>query len=199
MKKAIIGYGGFASEIRDSIKHSENIVIDVFFVSDEYYNGENKTRPLSDFNPNEYEVIVAIANPRVREKIIKKLPKETKYYTHINKSAQILGDDVVIGEGSIICAGTIITTNIKLGKHTQLNLQTTIGHDSEVGDYFTTAPGVRISGNSIIGDCVYFGTNSSNKEKTKICDDAVIGLNCGVINDITKPGTYVGTPAKKIK
>jgi UDP-3-O-[3-hydroxymyristoyl] glucosamine N-acyltransferase len=40
------------------------------------------------------------------------------------------------------------------------------------------------------------GTNSSIKEKLFINDDVVIGLNSGVVNNITKPGVYVGTPAK---
>ena len=42
-------------------------------------------------------------------------------------------DDCEIGAGSIITAGCIITTNIKIGKHSHLNLHTTIGHDCELG------------------------------------------------------------------
>ena len=100
---------------------------------------------------------------------------------------------------SIICSGTIITTNVKLGKHTHLNLHTTIGHDCVIGDYFTTAPGVQISGNENIGNRVYFGTRSCVKQKITICDDVIIGMNAGVVKNITESGTYIGTPAKKIK
>jgi UDP-3-O-[3-hydroxymyristoyl] glucosamine N-acyltransferase len=104
----------------------------------------------------------------------------------------------VIGEGSIICPNTILTTNIKIGNHTHLNLGSTIGHDTITGDFFTTAPGVKISGNCIIGDRVYFGTNSSVRERITICDDVTIGLNGGVVKNINEPGTYVGVPVKKI-
>ncbi len=104
----------------------------------------------------------------------------------------------MIGEGSIICPGCILTTNINLGKHAQLNLQTTIGHDSVVGEYFTTAPGAKISGGCRVGDRVYVGTNASLKEKVSICSDVVIGLNAGVVKNIDVSGIYVGTPAKKI-
>jgi len=199
MKKAIIGFGGFAKEVCDSIKDSEGIIVDTFFVDDEYYSGLEKTKPISELDINIYEVIVGIGDPTVRENIVKKLPKETKFFTHIHKTAQILGDDVVIGDGSIICAGTIITSNVKIGNHTHLNLMTTIGHDNIIGNFFTTAPGVHISGNSIIGDRVYFGSGSSNKQKTTICNDVIIGLNSGVLNNINEPGVYVGTPSKKIK
>ena len=197
MKKAIIGNGGFGREIYWSL---EDRLDCKFFVDDEYYDGKDlDTLPLSKFNPEEYEVVIAIANSVVREKIVKNLPEGTKFFTHIHRSVEIQGDDVEIGEGSIVCAGTIITTNIKIGKHAHLNLHSTVGHDTVIGDYFTTAPGAKISGNCIIGDRVYFGTNSCVREKIKVCDDVVIGLNGGVVKNIDEPGVYGGTPAKKIK
>lgn len=198
MKKAIIGAGGFGREMYALLKRSGCKVS--MFVEDTYYNEyEKDTQPLSCFNTKEYEAIVAIADSNVRQRIVSLLPKDTKYFTYIDPTAQIHGEDVEIGEGSIICAGTIITVNVKIGKHAHLNLQTTIGHDNVIGDYFTTAPKVQISGNCVIGDRVYFGTQSCNKQKTKICSDVIIGLNAGVVHNITEPGTYIGTPAKKIK
>lgn len=198
MKKGIIGAGGFAREVYWSLSLIERVGT-VFFVDDKYYDSkDNLILPISQFDPNEYEVVVAVGNPEDRFNIVQRLPKETKYFTHIHTSCQILGNDVEIGEGSIICAGTIITTNVKLGKHTHLNLQTTIGHDCEIGDYFTTAPGAKISGNCRIHDYVYVGTNASIKEKITIHSQTTIGLNAGVVKNIDEPGTYVGCPSRKI-
>jgi len=199
MKKGIIGAGGFGREIYWSLNPTERNNT-VFFVNDEYWDGsDEKILPLSLFETDKYEVIVAIADPKHRQRIVDNLPKKTKFFTHIHPTAQIHGEDVIIGEGSIICAGTIITTNVKIGKHAHINLITTIGHDCVIGKYFTTAPGVQISGNETIGDRVYFGTRSCIKEKLKVCDDVIIGMNSGVVKTITEPGTYIGTPAKKIK
>lgn len=199
MKKGIIGAGGFGREVYWSLNPIERNKT-VFFVDDVYWDGsDDKILPLSLFETDKYEVIVAIGDPNDRKHIIDRLPKSTKFFTHIHPSAQILGDNVNIGEGSIICAGSILTTNIKLGKHVHLNLQTTIGHDCVIGDYFTTAPGVKVSGNCLISDLVYIGTNGSIKEKITICGSVTIGLNAGVVKNIYEPGTYIGTPAKKIK
>lgn len=195
MKKALIGAGGFADEIKAQMNEFDMIC----FVDDFYYKKNNKNiLPLSEFNPTEYEVLVAVGDSFLRKDLIGRLPKETKYFTFIHKSVQILGNDIEIGEGSIICAGTIITTNCVLGNHVHLNLQTTIGHDCRIGDYFTTAPGVKISGNNEIGECVYIGTNASTKQKLKISDNVVVGMNAAVVKDIFESGTYVGVPAKKI-
>jgi sugar O-acyltransferase (sialic acid O-acetyltransferase NeuD family) len=197
MKKAIIGAGGFAKEVYWSLSLMERIGT-IFFVDDKYYDGSNLTVPLSKFDPKEYEVVVAVGEPKDRFDIVNRLPKDTKYFTHIHPSVQILGEDIQIGEGSIICAGTIITTNVTIGKHAHLNLQTTIGHDCEIGAYFTTAPGAKISGNCKIYDCVYVGTNASIKQKLSIHSLTTIGSNAAVVKHIEESGIYVGIPAKKI-
>lgn len=196
MKKALIGAGGFADEIKAHMGYFDMIC----FVDDSHYKENDKNiLPLSKFNPNDYEVLVAVGDSFLRKELISRLPKKTKYFTFIHPSAQILGNDVVIGDGSILCAGVIVTTNCIIGKHTHLNLHTSIGHDCRIGDYFTTAPGARISGNNEIGECVYIATNASTKQKLKICDNVTIGMNAAVVKDITESGTYVGIPAKKIK
>lgn len=194
MKKALIGYGGFAREIKYQMNYDF-----IFFVDDSYWvKGDSNLQPLSTFDPNEYEVLVAIGNPLDRYNVVNRLPKETKYFSFIHPSAIILDDNIKIGEGSIVCAGSILTTNIRIGCHAQLNLQTTIGHDCEIGDYFTTAPGAKVSGNCKIGNRFYIGTNSSIREKITICDDVTIGLGSGVVKNIMEMGTYVGCPVKKL-
>jgi sugar O-acyltransferase (sialic acid O-acetyltransferase NeuD family) len=197
MKKAIIGAGGFAREVMAQMGQELVCFVDDQYASDWYV--DDNILPLSKFDPTVYEVVVAIGDPKIRSEIISRLPKETKYFTFKHPSAQILGNDVNIGQGSIICAGVIITTNIVIGDHAHLNLQTTIGHDCRIGNYFTTAPGAKISGNCNIQDFVYIGTNASVKEKINICNSSTIGLNAGVVKHITESGTYIGTPAKKIK
>jgi len=198
MKKAIIGSGGMGRELLYQMLDNNPEEDIIFFVNDEYYYDNIKIFPLSKFDTNKYEIVVAVGNSYDRKKIIDLLPNDTKYFTFIHKSVQIF-DNIEIGEGAVICSNSILTTNIKIGKHAQLNRATNISHDVTIGDYFTTAPNVHISGNCQIGNNVYFGVNSCTKEKISICDDVTIGLNSGVVKNIKNSGVYVGTPAKKIK
>ena len=153
MKKALFGAGGFAREIHIAMGSPDT----VFFVDDEYQDSKKNIYSVNKFDPSEYMLLIAIADPLTRNKVVESLPNETKYYTFIDKNSIVMDKDVTIGEGSIICAGSIITTNISIGKHSQLNKHTTIGHDSEIKDYFTTAPGVKVSGYCSIGERVYLG------------------------------------------
>lgn len=192
MKQALIGYGGHAREVITQI--GKNLP---YFVDDEFL--VSGALPLSKFDPNEYEVMVAVGGSKVRESIVDKLPLSTKFFTFIHPTALIMDKNIEIGEGSFIGAYSILTTNIKLGKHSLLNRSNHIGHDSVIGDYFSTMPGAIVSGNVNIGSKVYMGTNSSIREKTNICNNVTIGLNSGVIKDINQEGTYVGSPAIRIK
>jgi len=45
---------------------------------------------------------------------------------------------------------------------------------------------------------VYCGTNSAIRENIKVCNNVVLGLNSGVVKDITVSGIYTGTPCKKM-
>src|SRR5208337_4895078 len=110
----------------------------IFFVGDEYPHDNIKIFPLSFFDSSAYEVVVAVGDSYDRETIVNLLPANTKFFTFVHKSVKIF-DSVEIGEGSVICAGSILTTNIKIGKHAQLNRATNISHDAVIGDFFTTA------------------------------------------------------------
>jgi len=198
VKRAIIGSGGMGRELLVQMLDDNPNEELIFFVGDEYPYDNIKILPLSRFNPEEYMVVVAVGNSRDREKIVNSLPPNTKFFTYIHRSVKIF-DSIEIGEGSVICANCILTTNIKIGKHAQLNRATNISHDVIIGDYFTTAPSVHISGNCLIGNNVYMGCLSSTKEKINICDDVVVGLNSGVVKNIFESGVYIGTPAIKFK
>ena len=192
MKMALVGYGGHAREVMAQMG-----VKLTCFVDDKY--SVYGTKPLSDFDPNEYALMVAVADSKDRFDIIQRLPKETKYFTWIHPTALIMSDDIEIGEGSFIGAYSILTSNIKLGKHAILNRSNHIGHDCEIGDYFSAMPGAIVSGDVKIYDCVYMGNNSSIKEKLSIHSMCKIGMNAAVVKHIEDNGTYVGVPVKIIK
>lgn len=191
MKKALIGYGGHAREVMSQI--GEKIIC---FVDDEYVNHE--TKPISEFNPGEFEVMIAISDTNKRMEIVNKLPKNTSYFTFIHPTALIM-NNVKIGHGCFIGAYSVITTDVSIGNHCILNRGNHIGHDSIIGDFFSAMPCSVVSGNCTIGDRVYLGTNSSIKEKIRIIDDVTIGLNSGVVKHINEKGIYGGVPVKKIK
>lgn len=192
MNLALYGYGGHAREVAAQL--GKKIT---FFVDDEYVTQD--TQPISTFDPNNHLMMVAVADPKKRQHLVATLPQATRFFTFIHPTVLLLDRNIEIGEGSFIGANSILTTNIKIGKHALLNRCVQVGHDTVIGDYFSAMPGVTISGNVTIQNSVYIGSNSSVREGITINNHTIIGLSSGVVHDIEQPGTYGGVPAKKLK
>lgn len=201
-KICIFGAGGFAKEIFWLSKQSGYDVDAFIDVQSGGYCYDTKIENADYFDKSKHKAVVAVGNPTLREKIVKQIMVkhgESVFQTLIHPKANIMGSNIVIGCGSIICANCILTCDIELGPWSQLNLASTIGHDVKTGAFFTTAPGVHISGKVNAGNKVYFGTNASTVENINICDDVTIGAAACVSKDIIESGTYVGVPAKKLE
>lgn len=143
--------------------------------------------------------ICAIGAARIRKHVIGKLlGSDVKYATLIDPSA-LISKRVEIGEGVIICAGTIVTVDIKIGNHVLINLDCTIGHDDVIQDYVTIYPSVNVSGNVLIGECSELGTGTQIIQGKKVASNSIIGAGTVVVKDCIESGTYVGSPARRIK
>ena len=191
MKLALFGNGGHAREVAAQIGKPIS-----FYVDEEYIDEYSKS--ITEFNPKKELLMIAVANSEIRKEISLRLPNQTKYFTFIHPSAQILSKDIIIGEGSFIGANSILTTNISIGRHALLNRSNQIGHDSKIGDFFSTMPGSIISGNVTIGNCVYLGTNVSINQGINLTSSLTVGSGAVVTKDLPASGTYIGVPAKII-
>lgn len=191
----IFGYGGFAKEIKCHILKT-NTKTCILHLTDTI---DSKLEFQSKYDIENIEALIAIGDPSIRKKIYYKY-EYLNYGKYICENSNIIDPSTIkINPGSIICAGSILTTNIKLGLCNIVNLNSTIGHDCVFGDFITVSPGVNISGNCKVGSNVLFGTNSAVKENITICDNVVIGMNSNVVKNITEPGIYIGNPLKKLK
>jgi sugar O-acyltransferase (sialic acid O-acetyltransferase NeuD family) len=193
---ALYGAGGHASEVIAQLK-SMNYSIARIFVDDQYVT--EAFLPISHFNPEEYLMMIPVSNSQARQKMVKKLPKQTEFFSFIHPTALIMDKNTIkLGVGIFIGAYSILTTDIVVGDHAILNRGVHLGHGCRIGDYFSAMPSSVVSGDVKMGNNVYLGTNASVKEKITICDDVTIGMNSPVHHDILQSGIYVGDNLRKI-
>lgn len=201
----IIGASGFGREVAWLINELNEWIIKGFIDDDENLQNQaiNEIPVIGNIFSlvgieEEINVIIAIANPIIRKKIVNKLSlnNNIKFPNIVSKDAK-LSNFVEMGVGNIICAASILTTNITLGDFNHINLSCTIGHDVILSDYVTIYPSVNVSGAVNIGDCCELGTGTQIIQGKNICPNAVIGAGSVVVKDISESGTYVGVPAKK--
>jgi sugar O-acyltransferase (sialic acid O-acetyltransferase NeuD family) len=205
----ILGAGGFAREVAWLISDI-NKVKNTWNIMGLIENGTENVGKIINGIPiidpdilrkrtNTTYAIAAIGNPRIKERAIQQAKKlGCLFTTLIHPSVTYDDNTVTFGEGSIVCAHSIFTTNIKIGSHVIVNLDCTIGHDCLIEDYVTISPGCHLSGHTYIRHHAFLGTGCVTIENHEIGKNSIIGAGAVVINDIPANNTAIGIPAKTI-
>jgi UDP-N-acetylbacillosamine N-acetyltransferase len=110
-----------------------------------------------------------------------------------------LGYKSMVGKGSFIANYCHIGPEADIGQNTIINTSAVIEHEVKVGNHSHIGPRAVISGKCCIGDLVFIGVGAVVKDNINICSEVSIGAGSTVIRNINVPGTYVGTPARRIK
>lgn len=164
-----------------------------------HYPVLGKTEDVVRF-PDAYYVC-AVGASKIREHIIERVKAynpSIRFGTVIDPTVE-MSDLVTIGEGTIICAHTIITVNITIGSHVIINLDCTVGHDAILQDFVTLYPSVNVSGITNIGRAVELGTGLQIIQGKTVGDYSIVGAGAVIVKDIPPKCTAVGSPAKPIK
>lgn len=105
--------------------------------------------------------VVAVGDLVERRRIAEQLEALGLVPTSLLHPTVVRSPRVEIGAGSIVCAGTVLTTNVRLGQHVHVNVGCTLSHDVVLGDFTTLSPGVHLSGHVRAEDDVFIGTGAN--------------------------------------
>lgn len=198
-KLVIIGASGHGKVIADiAVKNGYDEI--VFLDDDEnvlecgHYPVVGKSTDARDFDA---DIIIGIGNAGVRKRIQESID-ENKLVTLIHPDA-VVAEDVVIGAGTVVMAGAVINPGAKIGKGCIINTSSSVDHDCVVDDYVHIAVGSHLCGTVMVANKTWIGAGATVSNNVNICSDCMIGAWAVVIKDIIKSGTYVGSPARKIK
>lgn len=145
-------------------------------------------------------VAVAIGTPQVKQKVVQQLQTKSFYFPVLVHPSVIVSEDAIaLGQGTIICAGAILTCNIVIGDFVLLNLSCTVGHDTQLHAYCSFMPGVHISGEVVIESAVYVGTGATIINGVVVGSETIVGAGAVVAKSLPSYVTAVGMPAKPIK
>lgn len=210
-KIAIIGAGGFGREVkflidRINLKHPTYEIIGFYDDNTnlpDVIHGIPFLGSIEDLIAREEPISLAlgIGIPAVKRKIVSRLNScnHFKYPALLDPSVVVSNDNVTIGDGSVVCAGVIITCNIKIENFVTLNLSCTVGHDTIIRSFASFMPSVNISGEVLIEEAVYIGTGAKIINQLEIGSDTVVGAGAVVSKSLPEKCTAVGIPAKPIK
>jgi len=205
----ILGAGGFAREVWWALEemNTECNQWNILGFIDENPDAKGKSLcelpVLGGFEwfKNEFkpQVICGVGGNAIRRRFAEKGSSlGLEFCTVVHPSAR-LSRFVDLGKGTVVCAGTLLTTQIKIGEHVNLNLDCTVGHDSVIESYCNLSPGVHISGQVRLEEAVTIGTGAVLLPAVRVGHDSVIGAGAVVNKDIPALSLAIGVPAKVVK
>lgn len=107
----------------------------------------------------------------------------------------IVNEDVQIGDGTVVMDGAVINSGTIIGEGCILNTSCSVDHDCRIGSFVHIAPSATLSGGVAVGDNAMIGVGSTVSHSISITADVLVGAGSTVVQNIEKPGTYIGSPA----
>jgi sugar O-acyltransferase (sialic acid O-acetyltransferase NeuD family) len=205
----IVGAGDFGRELFGWIELDSNMnkFDNILFIDDNDevlnpypYFQQNYLGTLENFEKKQDDIfLLGISDPSSKLKIVNLLKmRNISLSTYISKFA-LVSKNTIIGPGTIICPFVTVSIGAKLGNYVTLNRNSSVAHDTEIGDFCSIMGFSEIMGWSVVDSLVYVGSHVSVLPKVKIQEGAKIGAGSIVIADVNSGTTVFGNPAKKIK
>lgn len=142
------------------------------------------------------DYVIAINGPRTKQAISERFEASGWSPASLVHPTVTRGFGTKVGAGAVLCAGARLASNVTLGRHVHLNFNTTVGHDTVLGDFASVNPLASISGECVLGDRLLMGAGAVVLNRLTIGTDVVVGGSACVVSDLPDGVTVKGVPAR---
>jgi sugar O-acyltransferase (sialic acid O-acetyltransferase NeuD family) len=204
----LVAASGLARETADAVAALDEYVVAGYLddnaeLRGHRYSGVEVLGPLDHIvDYPDASVVICAGKGSARQAIAARLESAgvtaERYATVVHPSVVVPGS-CQVGAGSVVLAGSVLTSTITLGRHTVLMPHVTLTHDDEVADFATLCAGVTVGGSVTIGVRSYIGMQASIRERCRIGTDAIVGMGAVVLNDVPDAAVWVGNPARPLR
>lgn len=111
----------------------------------------------------------------------------------------VVNEAVELSTATVVFDGAIINSGTQIGRASIINTNSSVDHDCRLGDNTHIAPGAALSGGVVLGDHCLVGTGANIIQSIRIAPGCLIAAGSTVVHDLDDAGTYVGSPARKLK
>jgi len=143
--------------------------------------------------------ILSLLDINKRIEIKERLEKFGYNLPPIVSPSAVINENVNLGKATVVFDNVVINTGTKIGENVIVNTSSSIDHDCQIESNVHIAPGVTLSGGVVVGNKSFIGAGASIIHNINICDNCIIGAGAVVTRDCSKPGKYVGVPARLLK
>lgn len=208
----VVGAGGFGRETLDVVeainRSRDQATFDVLGVIDSAPRRQDLERLQARGIPwigtpeawlesdSEALYLIGVGDPAARQRIHQQFQSAGRTAATVVHPSATVGSAVSLGEGSIVCGGAQVSTNVRTGAHAHINPNSTIGHDTVLGDFVSINPAATVSGSVTVGARTLIGAAAVVLQGLSIGDQCVVGALACVTRDVENLRTVKGVPAR---
>ena len=141
-------------------------------------------------------LIISIGNNSIRKKVAENVHVDFGIAFH---PSAIISKEAEMSEGTVIMQGSIIQSDVRIGKHCIINTGASVDHECVIEDYVHISPHCTLCGNVSVGEGTWIGAGSTIIPGVKIGKWSVIGAGSVVTKDIPDNVLAVGNRCRIIK
>lgn len=207
-KIILVGGGGHCKSVIDTIKSSN--LYEIYGIIDlaENIGKEINGVKIIDCDKNLYKyvnniknafiTVGSIGNSSIRIKLYRLIKSMKFNIPSIIDSTAILGQNILIKDGTFVGKGAIINNATCIGYNCIINTATIIEHDCIIENNVHIAPRTVLCGGVKIGENSHIGAGSTIIQYKSIGKNTIIGAGSVVVKNIKSNVKAYGNPCREV-
>jgi hypothetical protein len=145
-----------------------------------------------------HQFLLGVGDPRTRQDLARRITVAGVVYARAVHPRATLYSEVVVAPGCVVAAGVTVAAATRLGEHTLLNLNATLGHDCVLEEFATVAPGANIGGHVRFGRAAFAGLNATVLPGLTVGENSQVGAGSVLLEDLEPDRVAFGVPARVV-
>jgi len=140
--------------------------------------------------------LVAVGEWRSRQTVATRLGRAGLGSPSVVHARAYVGSDSRLGDGCAVWPGAVVSTHVRLGRHSHVNQSASISHDVTLDDFVTVAPHATLCGSVRVGTGAWVGAGACVLEGRTLGEGSVVGAGAVVTRDVAPWTVVSGVPAR---
>ena len=139
--------------------------------------------------------LCGVGNPLERKRYQEAMERRGGEFTRLIHPSTVIGPNVEIGEGTLVCPFCHLSRDIRVGRGVFLGPHGNFAHDTIFGDFSQLSGSCEVNGNAVVGEGVFVGSHATILPGASLGEWSYVGAHSLVLRRVNPHQKVFGVPA----